>query len=458
MSRTHIGPYRILQPLGRGDGRLFVAYDERLQRRVAPKLIEVDRNPELREQIVKESRALAGIDNGQVVKIYDVVEVRDHMVLIVEYIPGVDLDELMLQQRLESMSAISIVLDLCTALGAAHEAGILHRDIKPSNVLLGVDGRARLTDFGIAALMRDPLPVHTDSAGSYSALSPEQLRGEALDARSDLFQLGILTYRLLSGEHPFGQQNPQAVLDTTQKPLGSLNREVTPALARLVDQLLDKDPRQRPHTALWLRQALLESLQRDVVARDQQLAGLVSQYGRSEQLDPKTARLPRGVSRGARSHILTRKEWIRAVHPLREAWIQLGQIAACVLVLVGSILGVQHWLEHDLVGVHLKRSEVLLYNEDLEIPSGGELGDMLADAVGKHSQIQIDDRDPVELLVLRITCREPVCELSLMRERGEQSRASILRIASGADPALWEKRIRLALDRVYDATDHASNS
>ena len=196
-----IGPYRLIELIRRGgQGRVYLGYDDRLRRRVAIKLLSRPRSRLSRKQLVREARTVATLDSPHLVKIYDVVVVPPYLALVMEYVSGCDLEQLLTVTKLSQSSILSVASDLASALAAARRQGIVHGDLKAANVLITQDGRAKLTDFGIA---RDSAASADVGAGSPSAISPEQLRGEPLDIRADLFALGCLMYRMLSGEHPY---------------------------------------------------------------------------------------------------------------------------------------------------------------------------------------------------------------------------------------------------------------
>ena len=152
MRRTEIGPYRLLCPVKEGGGgTVYAATDLRLNRRVALKIISVPRDRNARDRVIAEARSLAAVNHRSIVQIFDIVEVKSHIVLVMEYVPGNDLEELLGQREIDLVSALYLALDICAALAAAHEAGLVHRDLKPANVLLDPRGRTKLTDFGIAS-------------------------------------------------------------------------------------------------------------------------------------------------------------------------------------------------------------------------------------------------------------------------------------------------------------------
>jgi serine/threonine protein kinase len=256
---NRIGPYRLLRLIKRGgQGRVFLGFDERLHRQVAIKLYPQPERRAARRQLLREARLVAALDSPRLVKIFDVVVTRENLALIMEYVPGCDLEEVLTVVQISQSSALQIAADVLAALAAARQAGIVHGDVKAANILVTREGRLKLTDFGIADNTGDA----SMGAGSASALSPEQCLRECLDVRTDLFALGCLLYRMLIGEHPFftddqfdidrllAQERPQlAEAAVDGSPIGD-------ELRRLVHRLLQKEPDQRPENTHEVRRVV----------------------------------------------------------------------------------------------------------------------------------------------------------------------------------------------------------
>src|SRR6185436_12630209 len=255
---ARIGPYRLARRLGRGGmGEVFLAWDERLGRRVALKRIRRDgRIGEKDERLRREARAAAQLSHPSVVQVYDLLEDATGDVIVLEYVEGRTLREL-LKEGVPSLSlALRLAREIAEGLAAAHAAGLVHRDLKAENVMVTPEGRAKVLDFGLAkpcALNEqsgESLTAHGIVLGTFHAMSPEQARGGELDARSDLFSFGALLYELLTGRSPFRGSDP---LDTLQKvdalippPVATLRPELSGALSDLVARLLAKRRDDRP--------------------------------------------------------------------------------------------------------------------------------------------------------------------------------------------------------------------
>ncbi|HEY2737844.1 MAG TPA: protein kinase [Thermoanaerobaculia bacterium] len=257
-----IGPYRLARRLGRGGmGEVFLAWDERLGRRVALKRIRGDSSvAQDGERLRREARAAAQLSHPSVVQIYDLVTDASGDVIVLEYVEGRTLREV-LEDGLPSLSMVlRLSREIAEGLAAAHAAGLVHRDLKTENVMVTPEGRAKILDFGLAKpfLLSQPhdgenLTAQGVLLGTFHAMSPEQARGSEVDARSDLFSFGVLLYEMLTGRSPFQGSDS---LDTLQKvcshhppSVRTLRPELPGSLSNLVDSLLAKRREERPRNA-----------------------------------------------------------------------------------------------------------------------------------------------------------------------------------------------------------------
>ncbi|MDG2045955.1 MAG: serine/threonine-protein kinase [Halioglobus sp.] len=257
-----IGPYRILRLINRGgQGSVFLGYDKRLQRRVAIKIYKFDSEDRSRNSPQREAQLLASIHSDTVVQIYDVIESRKRLALIMEYVPGLSLESLLAAVCPSLASVLAVGVDIAGALTLTQQQCIVHGDVKAANVLITEFGRAKLADFGIASIIGEQ-PSRQWEAGSFDSLSPEQYLGHPLDGRADLFALGCLLCRMLSGEQPFfqgGRPDVNSLLTQAARPLKDLvggNMELPDQLMGLIDGLLEKNPANRANHADEVRQIL----------------------------------------------------------------------------------------------------------------------------------------------------------------------------------------------------------
>jgi len=245
--------YRIVRPLGAGGmGEVFLAEDERLGRRVALKFLPRadSADPERRERLRREARALASLSHPGIAAVHALEEQGDRLFLVMEYIEGETLAERLARRPLPVAETIERGLVVAEALAHAHGRGVIHRDIKPSNILITPEGATKLADFGLALLEGETrLTMEGTSAGTADHMSPEQTRGAALDARSDLFSLGVVLYESLTGVRPFARPSLEATFHAVRaddpEPPTALRSGIPLELERIVMKLIRKDPGER---------------------------------------------------------------------------------------------------------------------------------------------------------------------------------------------------------------------
>jgi|GEM_PF-6701772 len=254
----HYGRYKLLTLLGEGGmARVYLAQDPHLGRLVAIKAIQFhlrDREP-IYEQFVNEARLAAALKNPHVVEIYDFGVETDSPYIVMEYVDGYHLAEILSYYRnaglqLPQKFCASIFLQAADALAAAHKAGIVHGDIKPSNLILNREGLIKISDFGLARLAAwGNSSVNKNILGTPHYLSPEIYQDVAPSFASDMWALGVTLYQLLTGQYPFVGPEPEAikkqVLFLDPAPPETIRNKIHPDLGKLVLQLLTKDPDKR---------------------------------------------------------------------------------------------------------------------------------------------------------------------------------------------------------------------
>lgn len=250
--------YLVARRLGHGGmGEVLLAHDLVLGRRVAIKRSHsAERDDLYGRKLRREARIAAKVSHRGVAQIHDIVRhaSADHMVM--ELVEGPSLFELYRAGPVEPAEVVRIAIELARALAAVHRSGVLHLDLKLENVLLTPERQPKLIDFGIARCADEidlELDPETLLIGTPRAMSPEQIQGDPVDARSDLYSLGVLLFELLAGTSPFAaddeQQTLKHVLRDCPPRVDSIVRLIPPALAQLVDDLLEKSPARRPHSA-----------------------------------------------------------------------------------------------------------------------------------------------------------------------------------------------------------------
>jgi len=274
--RLIAGRYEIREHIATGGmASVFKTWDHRVERIVAIKVLRsLDKNDSRAvERFRREARAAAALAHPNAVTIYDFVEEMDQYFLVMEYIHGPTLKQLVAQRRqLQAREALEIANQVCSVLQVAHARGFIHRDIKPQNIMLALSSGAvggiseggawvKLTDFGIVRVAEDAGLTNSGIVlGTADYLSPEQARGETLTASSDLYSLGIVMFEMLAGRPPF--VGPTAVSIAMQHasanppPLRQFNPNIPPAVEQLVLRTIQKEPEDRFSSAAEMQQAL----------------------------------------------------------------------------------------------------------------------------------------------------------------------------------------------------------
>ncbi|MGQ0764406.1 MAG: protein kinase domain-containing protein [Gemmatimonadota bacterium] len=273
LERVLDGQYELVREIGRGGmGIVFLARDLKLDRLVAIKTLpgHLVRDPSVRDRFLREARTAAALSHPHVVPIHRADEIEEVVFFVMGYVPGPSVAQLLKEGGLDSGRTVSILTDVASALAYAHGRGVIHRDIKAENILIDGDGRALVTDFGIARLAESAVMTATGQVlGTVHYMSPEQVSGERLDGRSDLYATGVLAFLMLSGRFPFESDVSSAVLVahvTRPAPrLRDVAPSVHPAIASIVDQLLEKNPAARPATADEL-ESMLDELPKEALA------------------------------------------------------------------------------------------------------------------------------------------------------------------------------------------------
>ncbi|MBP1610739.1 MAG: serine/threonine protein kinase with repeat, partial [Acidobacteria bacterium] len=264
-----LGHYQVLEKIGQGGmGEVYLANDTSLQRKVALKFLppEMQQDPAAHQRFMHEAKSAAALDHPYICHINEVSEAEGKHFIVMEYVEGQTLKERLAQEALPFSVTKQIATEILEALEKAHEKGIVHRDLKPANIMLTREGHAKVMDFGLAKQVHpaagtsesreETLSAVTQSgsiSGTLAYMSPEQMQGKQVDARSDLFSFGIVLYEMLTGVHPFGRpsamETASAILTDTPPPLDRYKSGIPSQLQDILKKLLLKNPVQRYQSA-----------------------------------------------------------------------------------------------------------------------------------------------------------------------------------------------------------------
>ena len=261
---TDISQYKIIARLGSGGmGEVYLAQDQRLRRKVALKLLfeDVTQNEDWVRRFEQEAFAASALNHPNIITIYEIGQTGASHFISAEFIDGQTLRERLRERTMTTGEVLDVSIQIASALVAAHTAGIIHRDIKPENVMLRPDGYVKVLDFGLAKFTEQrqygSSPIDKDAKteaivntspgvvmGTVSYMSPEQARGGDVDARTDIFSLGVLLYEMLSGRLPFEGKTPSeiivSIIQKRQQPLARFAPDIPPELERIVGKSLSK--------------------------------------------------------------------------------------------------------------------------------------------------------------------------------------------------------------------------
>ncbi|MEM6796801.1 MAG: serine/threonine-protein kinase, partial [Acidobacteriota bacterium] len=276
VSPTSLGPYRVLRRLGAGGmSTVFEAEDPRLGRRVALKTLPEAwaEDEEHLRRFRREAKTLASMNHPNIVTLYSVEDTEGALLLSMEWVDGATMSQLVPEGGLPLPTFFAYALQIADALDAAHQRGVIHRDVKPGNIMVTPDQRIKVLDFGLAKRgqpaegdgdLLDSLTLTAggEMVGTLPYMSPEQIQGEPIDHRSDIFSLGILLYEMATGERPFQGSSwaelASAILRDDPPSASEKNLELPRHLGRILRHCLAKDVKRRFQTVLDLRNELAE--------------------------------------------------------------------------------------------------------------------------------------------------------------------------------------------------------
>ena len=352
-----VGSFRILSQLGRGGmGEVYLAEDSKLGRKVALKLLpeEFSRREDLVRRFALEAKAASALNHPNIVTVYEIGQTGSSEYIATEYIEGETLREHFARGRMSLREVLDIVIQVAGALAAAHGAGIIHRDIKPENMMLRPDGYVKILDFGLAKAIScrrpgsrqpaaDPeaatlVKVETEPGtmiGTVYYMAPEQARGLEVDARADVFSVGVIAYEMIAGRRPFGgETNLDALISTLEKeppPLARYAPGAPAEIQRIVSKALRKDREDRYQTIrdMWID---LKNL-REELAFEAKL----------ERSSPPELKATEGVATHVQQSAVTGSTQAIPTASLRNPRFARAVIGGLIVAVIG-IVGVKMWL------------------------------------------------------------------------------------------------------------------
>ncbi len=267
----NLGPYRVLEQIGAGVmATVYKAYHAAMDRYVAIKVLpqHLARDANFRARFEREARTIARLEHRYILPVHDVGEADDIPYFVMRYTEGGDLSDLIQRKTMSVARIATIISQVAEALAHAHRQGIIHRDVKPANILISAEGDPLLTDFGIAKIYEDTVQLTSDGmmVGTPTYMAPEQLQGQPVDARTDVYALGVVLYQALTGEPPFVAETPLAVMlmhiHNPLRPPRQLLPDLPVSVERVILRVMAKEPKDRYQTASEMAEALREALAR----------------------------------------------------------------------------------------------------------------------------------------------------------------------------------------------------
>ncbi len=421
-------------------GEVFLAYDDRLDRLVAIKRMRPDalRDPSRRERLRREAKAAARLSHPNVVQVYDIEEDEGQGdAIVLEYIQGQTIAELLRGGPLPMDEAVELAVQVAEGLAAAHAAGLVHRDLKAENVVVTAEGRAKILDFGLVKPLDSgadsTLTEHGAVLGTYRAMAPEQAEGAEVDARADLFSLGVLLYEMLAGRSPFQGATPVATLrnltGAAPRPLEEAQPDLPGELTGLVHELLEKDPERRPAGA------------REVAAR---LRTPATSIPLSSQVSVRPGSLAPGADEETSALSVLRRP--------RSSWMATVGVLALLAVASAWIVTETGFGRRATLRVAVPKPVIAVGAEKLDLVASGALMSALRTLVSLEGVTPIEPSQIGDVRgavpdVARAVAADEVLSLAIEPSRPNQAFVSLRRVRAADGSVLWAERLAVPASR-----------
>src|SRR4051812_7763149 len=340
------GRYRVIDRLGAGGmATVYLAEDERLGRKVAVKRLHADSPADAAQRFEREAKVGASLSHPNLVTVFDTVADDEGVLIVMEYVPGENLAQLMSRERVPAEQAISIIRQVAGALDHAHQAGVVHRDVKPANILIAPDGKAKVVDLGIAtASERTQITAAGTVLGTPAYMSPEQLEGSAITKAVDIYALGAVAFELLSGRKARQGRTPveiahQIATDPAPDIRGAWS-DAPPAAAAALQHAMARNPAERPRSAGQLARSLDDAFKATEPAP---APAPTVPFQRDERDDPTPAPMPAATRTARPAPRPAPRRQTAAPAPVGSArkgaprWLPVALLVALLLVAAGAI-------------------------------------------------------------------------------------------------------------------------
>ena len=465
-----LGPYRLARKINNGgQGSVYLGFDTRLKRKVAIKIHHLPSKRSSRKACIREARIVAGVASDRVVQIYDLIESSAHLAIVMEYVHGASVEELLNKTQLSFAAALSLSSDIVAALAVFRQQGIVHGDLKPANVLINSSGRVKLVDFGLSRVQHTVF-AKSDLLTSHSALTPEHVQCEPITTQSDLFALGRLMYRLVYGADPFAKASQIHVAQL----MGELSLEAPPKYAvagymvpqsmkMLLASLLAIDPDLRPGNTHTVRTQLREMSLAQPMSLSETVSDEISAHISPEFTVPSeelVQHLPEDLFRKANTSAVLAQLFRGAL-----AFVFMGVLVFSYWRLGASALPIRlvqvespviqlhsneslpetidsHWLLARVGAVFEQKRALAVYDAGRASPAEHRL-------ISTGSELKKNEAFD-ERLEMSLQCKAEICIFNAVRYSAKGNNQEQISLFAFNSVRYWRRGVESALTRLYE--------